>query len=104
MLVIRLFRTGKTNQPLFKIVVTDKKNPPKGGRFIEVVGSYSPVTKKRDLKAERIKYWMSVGAKPSPTVFNFLVFAVMARVEEGFIFLVRFANLISIRIEISLSL
>ncbi len=73
MLVIRLFRTGKSNQPQFKIVVTDKKNPPRGGRFLEVVGSYSPLTKKKDLKAERIMYWMSVGAKPSPTVFNFLV-------------------------------
>lgn len=73
MLVIRLFRTGKKNQPSFKIVVTDKKNPPRGGRFIEEVGTYSPLTKHKTLKAERVKYWMSVGAKPSDTVFNLLV-------------------------------
>ncbi|MBZ1345401.1 MAG: 30S ribosomal protein S16 [Candidatus Nealsonbacteria bacterium] len=73
MLVIRLFRVGKKNQPSFKIVVTDKKNPPKAGRFIEEVGFYNPLTKEKVLKGERIKYWISVGAKPSPTVFNLLV-------------------------------
>ena len=38
MLVIRLLRTGKKNQPFFQIVVTDKRNPPRGGRFVEKVG------------------------------------------------------------------
>lgn len=73
MLVIRLLRTGRKNQPSFKIVVTEKKNPPKGGRFLEEVGTYSPLTKNKTLKADRVKYWMSVGAKPSDTVFNMLV-------------------------------
>lgn len=73
MLVIRLFRIGKINQPSFKIVVTDKKNPPKSGRFLETVGSYSPLTKKKNLKIERIKYWLSKGAQPSDTVYNLLV-------------------------------
>jgi len=73
MLVIRLFRTGKKHQPFFKIVVTDKKNPPKGGRFKEQLGFYNPLTKERSLKAERIKYWLSVGAKVSDTVHNLLV-------------------------------
>jgi len=73
MLVIRLFRTGKSNQPQFKIIVTDKKNPPRGGRFLEVLGNYSPITKKINFKTDRIKYWMSVGAKPLPTVYNLLI-------------------------------
>lgn len=73
MLVIRLLRTGKKNQPSFKIVVTEKKNPPRGGRFVEQVGTYNPLTKNKTLKAERVKYWMSVGAKPSDTVFNILI-------------------------------
>ena len=73
MLVISLLRVGKKNQPVFRIVVTDKKNPPRGGRFLEVVGFYNPVTKEKKLKAERIKYWLSVGAKPSVTVHNLLV-------------------------------
>ena len=73
MLVIRLFRVGKKNQPSFKIVVTDKRKPPRAGRYIEEVGFWNPVTKEKVLKKERILYWLSVGAKPSPTVFNLFV-------------------------------
>jgi small subunit ribosomal protein S16 len=73
MLVIRFLRTGKKNQPFFRIVVTDKKNPPRGGRFLEIVGFYNPLTKEKNLKQDRIKYWLSVGAKPSDTVHNLLV-------------------------------
>ncbi len=73
MLVIRLFRTGKKNQPSFKIVVTDKRRPTRAGRFVEEVGFWNPLTKEKVLKQERVKYWLSVGAKPSPTIFNLLV-------------------------------
>ncbi len=73
MLVIRLFRVGKKNQPFFKIVVTDKKKPPRAGRFVEQVGFYNPLIKEKALKQERIRYWLSVGAKPSATVYNLLV-------------------------------
>jgi len=73
MLVIRLLRTGKKNQPSFKIVVTEKRNPPRGGRFVEQVGTYNPLTKERALNKERIQYWLSKGAQPSDTVYNMLV-------------------------------
>lgn len=73
MLVIRLFRIGKKNQPLFKIIITDKRKPPRGGKFVEEVGFWNPLKKEKVLKAERIKYWISVGAKPSDTVYNLLV-------------------------------
>lgn len=73
MLVIRFFRVGKKNQPSFKIVVTDKRKPPRAGRFVEQVGFYNPLTKEKVLKKERVKYWMSKGAKPSDTVHNLLV-------------------------------
>lgn len=73
MLVIRFFRTGKRNQPFFKVVVTDKKNAPSGGRFVESVGYVNPLTKEYNLEEDRIKYWISVGAKPSDTVYNLLI-------------------------------
>lgn len=73
MLSIRLLRTGKKNQPFYRMVVTDKKNPPRGGRFLEIVGFLNPFTKEKQLKADRIKYWLSVGAKVSDTVNNLLV-------------------------------
>ena len=73
MLVIRLFRIGKKNQPSFKIVVTEKTNPPRGGRFVEEVGFYNPITKEKVLRKERIQYWLSQGVKPSDTIHNLLV-------------------------------
>jgi len=73
MLVIRFFRTGKKNQPSFKIVVTDKRESSTTGRSVEEVGFWNPLTKEKVLRQERIKYWLSVGAKPSPTVFNLLI-------------------------------
>ena len=73
MLVIRLFRVGKRNRPSFRIVVTDKKNPPSAGRFLEILGFYNPLAKDKKINAERVKYWISVGAKPSPTINNLLV-------------------------------
>ena len=80
MLRIRFFRIGKKHQPSFKIVVTDKRKPPKGGRFVEQVGFYNPLTKEKNLKEDRIKYWLSVGAKPSSTVYNLLV---QEKIVEG---------------------
>ena len=73
MLVIRFFRVGKKNQPSFKIVVTDKRKPARAGRFVEEVGFYNPEIKEKVLKPDRIKYWLSVGAKPSNTVYNLLI-------------------------------
>ncbi len=73
MLIIRLLRVGKRNQPYFKIVVTDKRNAPRKGRFVEEVGFYNPLKKEKNLKTDRIKYWLSVGAKVSDSVHNMLV-------------------------------
>lgn len=66
-------RTGKKNQPFFRFVVTEKKNPSTAGRTTEILGFYNPLTKERKIDRERAKYWLSVGAKPSDTVFNVLV-------------------------------
>lgn len=73
MLVFRLFRVGKNNQPSYKIVVTDKRNSSKGGRFVEQVGFYNPITKEKVLNKERIQYWISQGVKPSDTLHNMFV-------------------------------
>ena len=73
MLVIRFLRTGKKNQPSFKLVVVEKTRSSTSGRFVEQVGFYNPLTKEKVLKGDRIKYWLSVGAQPSNTVYNLLV-------------------------------
>lgn len=73
--MIRLQRVGRKHEPTFRLVLTDSKNGPKSGKYVEVLGSYDP---RRDNKAEQfkvaeIKAWMSKGAKLSTTVHNFLV-------------------------------
>ena len=72
MLVIRLTRIGKKNQPSYRVVLAEKSRPIKG-KFIEILGSYNPRLKTKIFKAERIKYWISKGAQASPTVHNMLV-------------------------------
>ena len=71
--MIRFMRIGRKNQPSFKIVVTEKTKSSTGGRFVEQVGFYNPVTKEKVLKPERLKYWISQGAQPTPTLSNLLI-------------------------------
>ncbi len=73
MLMIRLLRKGRKNQPFFKIVVTDKRNPPKGGRFTDTIGFLNPLTKEKKIDIKKVKYWISVGAQTSDTLHNLLI-------------------------------
>lgn len=72
MLMVRLQRIGKRGQAYFRIVVTEHTTKPKG-RYLELLGSYDPHKKILNAKADRIKHWLSVGAKLSPTVNNLLI-------------------------------
>lgn len=62
---------GRKHRHYFRIVAIDGRQP-RDGRVIEELGSYDPTVKNTDervrLKPDRVKYWMSVGAKPSEKV------------------------------------
>ena len=66
--VIRMKQMGRTHRHFFRIVAIDKRQP-RDGRAIEELGTYDPhVTDKEKrvtLVPSRIKYWQSVGARPS---------------------------------------
>jgi small subunit ribosomal protein S16 len=71
-LKIRLARGGAKRRPFYRMVVTDSRNS-RDGAFIERVGSYNPFLAHENpdrvvAKADRIKYWTSVGAKLSNRV------------------------------------
>jgi len=70
---LRLRRMGKKKQPIYKIVAADSRSP-RGGKFLEAVGFYNPLTNPHtlDLKEDRILYWLNVGAQPSSTVKSLL--------------------------------
>lgn len=74
MLTIRLTRVGKTKQPQYRFIVSEKARDP-WGKALEILGTYNPLTKESQTKidAERIKYWISKGAQCSETVWNILV-------------------------------
>ncbi len=73
MLMIRFQRIGRKNDPAFRIAVLEKTSGPKAGKYVELVGSYNPKTKVSTVQSDRIKEWMSKGAKLSPSVYNLLV-------------------------------
>ena len=67
-------RIGRKHEPAFRLVLTDSKNSTKSGKFNEILGNYDARRgEKAELKAERITYWMSQGAKASDTVHNLLI-------------------------------
>ena len=73
MLKIRLQRTGRIHVPSFRLVLTDSKNSSKTGKFLEVLGSHDFRKNTTSIKVDRVKHWMSVGAKPTDTVHNLLI-------------------------------
>lgn len=74
MLSIRLSRVGRRKSPRYRIIVLDKRKDPYG-KYIELLGNYNPIAAEKPafFYADRIKYWLSVGAQPSATVHNLLV-------------------------------
>jgi len=80
MLKIKLQRVGRKHDPSYRIVVTDKRTGPKSNKHVEIIGHYDSIRKTKDFKEDRIKHWISNGAKPTDTVFNLFV---KAGIVEG---------------------
>jgi len=68
---IRLKKMGRTHRPFFRVCAMDQRAP-RDGRVIEQLGTYDPMVPDTDARAilngERINYWLSVGAQPTPKV------------------------------------
>ena len=76
MLKIRLSMGGAKKRPVYKIVVADSRFP-RDGRFIEKLGFFNPLVPKNKkdrmkIEVERVKHWMSQGAKPTIRVARIL--------------------------------
>lgn len=82
MLSIRLQRVGRKNDPSFRIIIADSKLKPKTGNVLEVLGSYNARMGKPVINTERVKHWLSVGAKASGTVHNLFIDAKIASGEK----------------------
>jgi small subunit ribosomal protein S16 len=70
---IRLRRAGSKKNPIWRIVVADKRSP-RDGRSIETIGSYNPQTDPSSvtIDTDRARHWIEHGAQPSRTVAKLL--------------------------------
>ena len=70
---IRLRRAGSKKNPIWRIVVADKRSP-RDGRTIETIGSYNPQTEPSQITidTDRARHWLDRGAEPSQTVAKLL--------------------------------
>ncbi len=74
MLMIRLQRVGRKHEPVFRLVLTDSKNGPKSGKFLEILGNFDARrSEKAEFKVDRVKHWIANGAQLSGTVHNILI-------------------------------
>lgn len=66
---LRMQRFGAKKRPYYRIVAADSRCK-RDGRFLEQIGTYDPMQDPQAIKftAERLDYWLSVGATPSDTV------------------------------------
>ncbi len=73
---IRLARGGSKKRPYYRIVAADSRSP-RDGKFIEKLGTYSPLLAKDSaervtLDTDRIQHWLDHGALPTDRVARFL--------------------------------
>lgn len=68
---IRLSRQGTKKRPFYRIVVTNSRSP-RGGRFLENIGTFDPAKDMKNasftIDQERFAYWHGTGAQPSATL------------------------------------
>jgi small subunit ribosomal protein S16 len=81
---IRLSRVGAKKAPLYRVVVADQRSP-RGGRFIEKIGTYDPsgAADAFVVNRERLDYWRGCGAQPSHTLDRLLKAAAVTAEVAG---------------------
>ena len=70
MVKIRLKKFGTKKRPDYRIVVQDPRKP-RDGTTVEEIGQYHPIAAEGSqilFNEDRAKYWLSVGAQPTPIV------------------------------------
>ena len=72
-IAITLARFGQKKHPFYRIVVKERGTT-RDGKFIEIVGTYNPLIENNqiEMKEDRIKHWISVGAAPTRVVSDLM--------------------------------
>ena len=68
---IRLQRFGAKKRPFYRVVAADSRSP-RDGRYLEIIGTYNPLTDPATIKIdeEKANKWLSEGAQITDTVKN----------------------------------
>ena len=71
---MRLTRMGDKKAPFYRVVVADSRVA-RDAKYIDLIGTYNPLTEKEDVKidVEKAKKWIANGAQPTDTVKALLV-------------------------------
>ena len=71
---IRLTRLGDKKSPFYRVIVADSRSP-RDGKFIDLLGTYNPLTNPAEIKIdnEKAKKWLNNGAQPTDTARDLLV-------------------------------
>ncbi|MGI5842064.1 MAG: 30S ribosomal protein S16 [Christensenellales bacterium] len=71
---IRLTRLGSKKAPFYRVVVADSRSP-RDGKFIDIIGTYNPLTDPAEIKIDNVKaaQWLKNGAQPTDTAKALLV-------------------------------
>lgn len=72
MLAIRMQRTGRKGHAQFRLVVQDSRRTPTSGNIVYLLGNYNPHSKELSIDKEKVSFYLSNGAQPSPTVVKLL--------------------------------
>lgn len=72
MLAIRMQRLGRKGHPTYRVVVQDSRQTPTSGKYVALLGSYDPHTRKTTLVKEKAQFYIDHGAQPSTRVVRLL--------------------------------
>ncbi len=80
---LRLKRMGSHKKPFYRIVAIDSRVK-RDGKYIELIGTYNPLTGDRKIDKEVALKWLSNGAQPTDTVRNlFSIEGIMKEFHES---------------------
>lgn len=74
MVKIRLTRMGDKKSPFYRVIVADSRSS-RDGKFIDIIGTYNPLTNPAEIKLDedKAKKWLADGAQPTDTAKALLV-------------------------------
>ena len=69
---MRLTRLGDKKSPFYRVVVIDSHKA-RDGQYVDLVGTYNPLTEELNLDTDKAKKWINCGVQPTETVKSLLV-------------------------------